>query len=61
MVAEYMPAAVEADTSIVRATFTGELDVGVTELPGLKLQVAPVGNPEQLKLTVSEKEPAPVA
>ncbi|SRR6266581_3048893 len=44
----------------VSVTFTGELEVGCTELEGAKLQVAPVGRPEHVSATVPLKEPAPV-
>ena len=44
----------------VNVTFTGELEVGCTELDGAKLQVAPTGRPTQVRATVPLKEPPPV-
>jgi len=44
----------------VKVTFTGELEVGCTELDGAKLQVAPAGRPTQVRATVPLKEPPPV-
>jgi hypothetical protein len=55
-----LPGLAEAATSTVSAILTGEPDVGLTALLGLKLHVAPAGNPEQVKLTVPENAPAAV-
>ena len=41
-------------------TFTGDPEVGLTDALGLKLHVAPMGNPEQLKFTVPANDPAAV-
>ena len=45
----------------VNSIVTGDADVGLTVLDGMKAQVAPEGNPEQAKLTVPLKEPSAVA
>jgi hypothetical protein len=55
-----LPGLAEAATSTVSAIFTGDPDVGRTALLGLKLHVAPAGNPEQVKFTVPENAPAAV-
>lgn len=54
------PGLAEAATSTVSAILTGDPGVGLTSLLGLKLHVAPAGNPEQVKFTVPENAPAAV-
>ena len=54
------PVGVEVVVPIVRVTVTGVLEVGLTELEGEKLQLAPVGSPLQVSETVPAKDPAPV-
>ena len=52
--------AVEAATGTISVMLTGDAAVGMTDALGLKLHVAPAGNPEQLKFTVPANDPAAV-
>lgn len=50
----------DAGALTVNPIVTGVVAVGVTALDGAKEQVAPAGNPEQVKFTVPLKDPRPV-
>ena len=54
------PAGVDVVVPIVSVTVIGTLEVGFTVFDGMKLQVAPVGNPLQERVTAPPKDPDPV-
>ena len=55
-----VPTVVDAGTAIVTLAFTGAADKGFTVADGLNAQVAPAGNPVQLKFTGKLNEASPL-
>lgn len=55
-----VPTAVDAGTAIVTLAFTGADEEGFTVADGLNVQVAPAGNPVQLKFTGKLNEARPL-
>ena len=55
-----IPGGVVGLVPIVIVTVTGFAAVGLTELPGEKLQVAPAGSPLQDRFTAALNDPTPL-